>query len=120
VPVSANAVSLAEYAVAYMLPFVVGSAFLRPDRLSMFIAVGIISFNSLLIHTPVLADTSAKLVPWLFVSTADHLEHHRRLTKHYAAPTISVDRLLACVVGKPKSWDSNFAAAEQVASKKES
>merc|ERR1719409_986091 len=97
-----------------MFPFVAGSALLRPDRLSLFVAVGVISFNSLLIHTPVLADASARLVPWLFVSTADHLEHHRRLTKHYAAPTFSVDRLLACVVGKPKSWNSKFDAAEQV------
>ena len=41
VPVSANAVSLAEYIIAYMLPFVVGAAFLRPDRLSLFAAVGL-------------------------------------------------------------------------------
>jgi sterol desaturase/sphingolipid hydroxylase (fatty acid hydroxylase superfamily) len=116
VPVSANAVSLAEYIIAYMLPFVVGAALLRPDRLSLFAAVGIISFNSLLIHTPDLADASARLVPSLFVSTADHLEHHRRLTAHYAAPTFSVDRLLASVVGKPASWNSKFDAPEQVRS----
>merc|ERR1719235_3013580 len=115
VPVTANAVSLAEYALAYMLPFVVGAQLLRPDRMSMFLAVGVVSLNNLLIHTPKLADASARLVPWLFVSTADHLEHHRRLTKHYAAPTVSVDRLLASVVGKPASWNSKFDAAEQVA-----
>jgi sterol desaturase/sphingolipid hydroxylase (fatty acid hydroxylase superfamily) len=114
VPVSANAVSLAEYIIAYMLPFVAGCAILRPDRFSVFVAVSIISFNSLLIHTPSLADASAKAVPWLFVSTADHLEHHRRLTKHYAAPTVSVDRVLASIVGKPASWNKNFDAAEQV------
>merc|ERR1719473_1695905 len=96
---------------------------LQPDRMSMFLAVGVVSVNNLLIHTPSLADASAKLVPWLFVSTADHLEHHKRLTSHYAAPTISVDRLLACVFGKPASWNSKFDAAEQVssvASKKDS
>jgi sterol desaturase/sphingolipid hydroxylase (fatty acid hydroxylase superfamily) len=114
VPVSANAVSLAEYAIAYMLPFVTGSALLRPDRFSLFFAVGVISLNSLLIHTPSLADASARAVPWLFVSTADHLEHHRRLTKHYAAPTVSVDRVLACFFGKPTTWNSKFEAAEQV------
>mmetsp|Transcript_11973 Transcript_11973/g.38063 ORF Transcript_11973/g.38063 Transcript_11973/m.38063 type:complete len:296 (+) Transcript_11973:92-979(+) len=114
VPVTANAVSLAEYALAYMLPFVVGAQLLRPDRMSMFLAVGVVSLNNLLIHTPKLADASARLVPWLFVSTADHLEHHRRLTSHYAAPTISIDRLLACCFGKPASWNAEFDAAEQI------
>merc|ERR1719305_1273285 len=94
VPVTANAVSLAEYALAYMLPFIVGAQLLRPDRVSMFVAVGVVSLNNLLIHTPTLADASAKAVPWLFVSTADHLEHHKRLTSNYAAPTFSVDRML--------------------------
>jgi sterol desaturase/sphingolipid hydroxylase (fatty acid hydroxylase superfamily) len=114
VPVTANAVSLAEYAIAYMAPFVAGAALLRPDRLSMFLAVAVVSLNNLLIHTPKLADASAKLVPWLFVSTADHLEHHKRLTAHYAAPTFSVDRILAYFVGQPESWGSKFDAAEQV------
>jgi len=114
VPVTANAVSVAEYALAYMAPFVVGAALLRPDRLSLFIAVGFVSLNNLLIHTPKLADASAELVPWLFVSTADHLEHHKRLTAHYAAPTFSIDRILACVFGKPADWDSKFESAEQV------
>jgi sterol desaturase/sphingolipid hydroxylase (fatty acid hydroxylase superfamily) len=108
VPVTANAVSLAEYALAYMLPFVVGSAILKPDRLSLFVAVGIISLNNLLIHTPWLADLSAQLVPWWFVSTSDHLEHHKRLTTNWAAPTISIDRLLACVVGTPESYGKVF------------
>ena len=102
---------LAEYALAYMLPFVAGAALLRPDRMSMFVAVGIVSLNNLLIHTPKLADASAKAVPWLFVSTADHLEHHKRLTTHYAAPTVSIDRLLECVFGKPESWGKEFKEA---------
>ena len=118
VPVTANAVSLAEYAIAYMAPFVAGSALLRPDRCSMFVAVGIISFNNLLIHTPALCDLSAKWVPWLGVSTADHLEHHKRLTSFYAAPTISIDRLLMAAFGKPESWNTDFDAAEQVREEK--
>ncbi len=96
-PSSANAVSLAEYAVAYMLPFVVGALLLRPDALALRYAVGVVSFTNLLIHTPPLADTASSYLPWVFVSTADHIEHHRKLTKNYAAPTISIDRLLAAV-----------------------
>jgi len=108
VPVTANAVSLAEYTIAYMLPFIAGAALLRPDRWSLFVGVGIISFNNLLIHTPSIADLSARLVPWWGVSTADHLEHHKRLTTHYAAPTVSIDRLLACVFGEPASYGKEF------------
>jgi len=108
VPVTANAVSVAEYSIAYMAPFIAGSMLLRPDRCSLFVAVGIISLNNLLIHTPFLCDLSARVVPWLGVSTADHIEHHRRLTTHYAAPTISIDRLLECAFGKPDSWGKEF------------
>jgi sterol desaturase/sphingolipid hydroxylase (fatty acid hydroxylase superfamily) len=117
-PSTANAVSPTEYAIAYMLPFIIGAKVLQPDRMSMFIGVGCVSVPNLLIHTPILADTSSKYLPWLFCSTADHLDHHRRLTTHYGAPTFSTDRLLAAVVGKPASWNSEFDAAEQVAQKK--
>lgn len=117
VPVTANAVSLAEYAIAYMAPFVAGAAVLKPDRCSLFIAVGIISFNNILIHTPCLADTSAHYLPWLFVSTADHLEHHKRLTSFYAAPTVSIDKLLIAAVGKPKDWNADFDDDTQVKTK---
>lgn len=108
VPVAANAVSIAEYAIAYMFPFIAGSALLRPDRASMFIAVGIISVNNLLIHTPKLGDLSARVLPWWAVSTADHLDHHKRLTTHWAAPTISIDRILARVIGNPESYGKEF------------
>jgi sterol desaturase/sphingolipid hydroxylase (fatty acid hydroxylase superfamily) len=117
VPVTANAVSPAEYAIAYMAPFVAGAALLRPDRCSLFIAVGIVSLNNLLIHTPGLCDLSAKYVPWLGVSTADHLEHHKRLTSFYAAPTISIDKLLMLVFGKPESWNQDFDDDTQVKQK---
>jgi len=110
-PVVANAVSFAEYAIAYMLPFIAGCALLRPDRASLFIAVGVVSLNNLLIHTPVLSELSGKLLPWWAVSTADHLEHHHSLTKHWAAPTLSIDRLLACAFGKPASWGKEFKEA---------
>ena len=43
------------------LPFIVGAKLLRPDRMSMFIAVGVVSLTNLLIHTPKLADASARL-----------------------------------------------------------
>ena len=73
-------------------------------------SIAIVSLTNLLIHTPGLERVSAH-VPWWAVSTADHIEHHRKLTKFYGAPTLSVDRLLACVVGKPDSWGKEFKDA---------
>lgn len=53
-PSSANAVSVVEYAYAYMLPFVVGCAVCAPDERALLMAVAVISVNNLLIHTPAL------------------------------------------------------------------
>jgi len=94
-PTSANAVSLAEYGIAYMLPFILAGVLLRPDVKSMYLAASIVSFNNLLIHTPPLETLATFLLPKVFVSTGKHLEHHRLLTKNYAAPTVNVDLLLS-------------------------
>ena len=56
-PSSANAVSVVEYAYAYMLPFVVGCAVCAPDERALLMAVAVISVNNLLIHTPALEVT---------------------------------------------------------------
>jgi len=101
-PSTANAVSLTEYALAYMLPFITGCLVLRPDGPALAGAVAVISLNNLLIHTPALAKPS-RWLPSIFVSTADHLDHHRRLTTNYAAPTISIDRILATIFGEPNN-----------------
>ena len=69
-PFAANCVTVVEYLIAYMLPFVVGIFFFRPDRLALLRAVTIISVNNILIHTPALHDVSEKYLPWVFVSTA--------------------------------------------------
>lgn len=98
-PVAANCVSLAEYAAAYMLPIVSGIALAGPDRLALVRAVKVISCLNLLIHTPSLARWSEEWLPWFLVGTHDHLEHHKRLTTLYAAPTFCVDRIVARLGG---------------------
>jgi len=89
-PVSANAVSAVEYLVAYIIPFAVGALLVRPHRSEMFAAVAIVSVCNLLIHTPRLEKLSERLWP-VFVSTHGHIEHHKRLTTNYAAPTLNWD-----------------------------
>jgi len=110
VPSASNAVSLTEYAIAYMLPFVVGCVVCRPDALALYAAVSLISANNLLIHTPRLEALAAALLPSVFVSTGGHLEHHRKLTKNYAAPTLNLDRLLAASPTLTRAADAFFLA----------
>ena len=109
-PVAANAVSPAEFTLAYALPFTIGAIVLRPDRATMRFFIWLIGFTNLLIHTPWLEEPSAKYLPAWLVSTASHMEHHRKLTKNYAAPTFDIDwvvrrsgtveKLLAKVYGR--------------------
>lgn len=110
VPSSANAVSLTEYFVAYMAPFVVGCFLCRPDYSALTAAVSLISFNNLLIHTPRLEAIAASVLPAIFVGTHGHLEHHTKLTKNYAAPTFNIDRLLASTPALSAAADSFFFA----------
>jgi sterol desaturase/sphingolipid hydroxylase (fatty acid hydroxylase superfamily) len=52
VPSSANAVSVAEYGFAYMLPLVVGVVVTRADETAAFLGAAIVAITNLLIHTP--------------------------------------------------------------------
>jgi sterol desaturase/sphingolipid hydroxylase (fatty acid hydroxylase superfamily) len=92
-PVAANAVSFVEYLVAYIIPFAVATAIISPFEEELQVAVIIVSLSNLLVHTPRLESISKDLWP-IFVSTHNHIEHHRKQTVNYAAPTINVDWIL--------------------------
>jgi len=97
-PVAANAVSSVEYIFAYILPFAVSMTVVRPDALSIRFGVGIVSLANVLIHTPKLEKFSNLLPAWV-VTAEDHMEHHRKLTTKYAAPTLNVDYLVQLLQG---------------------
>jgi sterol desaturase/sphingolipid hydroxylase (fatty acid hydroxylase superfamily) len=90
VPVAANCVSGAEYVCAYMAPFALACAVVRPAELSLFVAASAVSVGNLCDHCPRLRSA---WTPWWWVSPRDHLEHHRG-GGHYAAPTFNIDALL--------------------------
>jgi len=90
-PMSANAVGFVEYLVAYVLPFAVAGGIVRPYVTSIRWAVYIVSVTNLSIHTPKIEAWSERHIPAWWVSTHDHLEHHRKLNVHYAAPTMNID-----------------------------
>lgn len=90
-PMSANAVGFVEYLFAYILPFAVAAAIVRPYATSFRWTIYIVSMTNLSIHTPKIEAWSERHIPSFWVSTHDHLEHHRKLNVHYAAPTMNID-----------------------------
>ena len=105
-PMAANAVSSVEYIVAYIIPFVAGLPFVRPDTLSLRLGVAIVSLTNLMIHTPKLCELSDLFLPEWLVSTSDHLEHHRKLNTKYAAPTFNIDYFVSFIEGSPSNKKS--------------
>ena len=86
-PSSANAVSCVEFVSAYMMPFAVGAALLRPSDASLACATVIVSGFNLAVHSRFLE--KGRWVPG-FVHPKDHLEHHATRSRRYAAPTFSI------------------------------
>ena len=98
-PITANAVSVVEYVIAYLSPFAVGMLLFPCSVTSLKIAIQVISFLNLAMHTPKLEQFYQTLFPaWIpLVHTAAHLEHHKRLNCHYAAPTLDWDGIVLLV-----------------------
>jgi sterol desaturase/sphingolipid hydroxylase (fatty acid hydroxylase superfamily) len=102
-PSSANAVSVAEFVFAYMTPLLIGSAVTRSDIFSALFATSIIGIANLLIHFPFLDgqwpvshESESSFPTWIFVSTRDHITHHRHNgNAHYAAPVFHFDRIFS-------------------------
>ena len=94
IPMSANAVSSQEYLLAYMMPFIVGIIFLKPNRLALNLAISTVSLANLIIHTPTLSKLSSKIIPKYFVKTSDHLEHHNRNKTKFSSPILNLDYVI--------------------------
>jgi sterol desaturase/sphingolipid hydroxylase (fatty acid hydroxylase superfamily) len=92
-PVVANAVTMVEYLLAYIIPFAVGAVVVNPHETELRCVVAVVSLCNLLIHTPRLEALSENLSP-VFVTTHGHIDHHKRLNTNYAAPTLNVDWIL--------------------------
>jgi len=91
-PSSANAVSIAEYTFAYMLPLVVGVVLTGADEVAAISGAAVVGVTNLMIHTPWLEE---KQYPsWIFVTASDHLSHHRKTRGNYGAPVFHLDRIV--------------------------
>lgn len=94
-PSSANAVSISEFLFAYIIPPAIILVVVQPSKFEMNTAMNVISFCNILVHTPCIEDWSERNLPAWWVGTSDHCEHHRRITKNYAAPCLNLDYLLS-------------------------
>jgi len=93
-PSSASAVSVPEFLIAYMAPFLLGTWMGSCDKCSAIFSAAIVAVSNLAIHTPALENTM-KHLPWFVVLPSDHIAHHRQLTCNYGAPLIHFDRVLS-------------------------
>ena len=91
VPSIGNAVSTGEFLIAYIAPFVVGAALIRPNEITFMVPIGAISIFNNIIHCKEL-----RYIKWspFLVSPDQHLEHHEHRAKHFAAPIVNIDYLI--------------------------
>ncbi|KAL3792328.1 hypothetical protein HJC23_006240 [Cyclotella cryptica] len=91
-PSSASAVSVPEFLLAYMAPFLIGSWAGSCDKISAVTSASIVAAFNLIIHTPAL-ENKMNWLPWFFVLPSDHIRHHQQLTCNYGAPIVHFDRV---------------------------
>ena len=92
IPSSGNAVSVTEYNIAYVLPFLIPAYFIKPNEISFRISISIIGILNALIHSIPLYNFK---INKFLIKPGDHIEHHQKLTVKYAAPLLNIDYILS-------------------------
>ncbi len=90
-PTIGNAVTLAEFQVAYILPFLIGSFVVKPSPLDLQASIFIISTLNMIIHAQELKNM--KYISYL-VSPKKHINHHETRSGTYSAPLLDIDKIL--------------------------
>lgn len=92
IPSNGNAVSLMEFNLAYISPFIGGIYLISPNNDTLKSAIMTISFLNTFIHCPNFADME---LPDIIVSPAKHINHHKKCTMEtYAAPLLNIDYIV--------------------------
>lgn len=100
IPSNGNAVSVTEYNIAYVLPFLFGAFMISPNGITFQISIAIISFLNSLVHSGALRHIR---LPSIFVVPQDHLTHHEKLSTKYASPLLNVDHLIKSIKSRKES-----------------
>lgn len=92
IPSNGNAVSLMEFNLAYISPFIGGIYLISPNNDTLKSAIMTISFLNTFIHCPNFADLE---LPEIIVSPSKHINHHKKCTMEtYAAPLLNIDYIV--------------------------
>jgi sterol desaturase/sphingolipid hydroxylase (fatty acid hydroxylase superfamily) len=91
IPSLGNAVSITEFTLAYMLPFVMGAYITHPSELSMIIPLFLVAILNMSIHCQ---ELNKFKYPSFIVSPKNHFIHHQERNKHFAAPILNIDRII--------------------------
>lgn len=91
IPSIGNAVSTEEFLIAYVAPFILGAAIIRPNEITFMVPISAISIFNNIIHCKEL-----RYIQWspLLVSPDQHLEHHEHRANYFAAPILNIDYLI--------------------------
>ena len=94
-PSIGNAVSPAEFCIAYICPFVLGAFLFTPTEVTYLASIGTVGIGNLVIHTYELNN-----IGWIpgFVSPTKHIKHHEVRDKHFAAPIFDIDAMFEYVM----------------------
>ena len=90
IPSNGNAVSIKEYNIAYVLPFLIGSFIVHPSPVDLQVTVFIISSLNMFIHSQELKEMKYFS---LLVSPNKHIGHHETRSGTYSAPLFDLDKI---------------------------
>jgi len=91
IPSLGNAVSVEEFVLAYMIPFIIGAYITNPSEISMIIPLFLVATLNMSIHCQELTNIK---YPSFIVSPEEHFIHHKQRNKHFAAPLLNIDKIL--------------------------
>lgn len=89
-PTIGNAVSMAEYQIAYVLPFMIGSFITHASPVDLQVTVFIISSLNMFIHSQELKEMKYFS---MLVSPKKHIGHHETRSGTYSAPLFDLDKM---------------------------
>jgi len=96
-PSTGSSVSIEEYLLAYLFPFIFGAYVVKPNEITFITSIGIVGIFNYMIHTKEL-----KNISWVpgFVSPTDHIVHHYTRKGYYSAPLLNMDTIYQIINNK--------------------
>lgn len=105
IPSNGNAVSITEYNIAYVLPFLLGALLVKPNGVTFQATIAVISILNCFMHCVPLQNFKLPFSSFL-VMPFHHLLHHEKLSTKYASPLLNVDGIKEYIEMTIQKWDT--------------